>query len=352
MMQMVLPTSKQKGRENTMTHEMLTGSQVAALVRVQPFYKQLQAELRRNEGDIDPEHRKRGYSHFVDALPAMRVLRFLETAPEGVPENLAVAARVFSVWFEHDYDFLPEREHGFREYFNRHPLRFVCDRLAEVSSVATRDGEQQADAYLQLVQIVKTGGTLRWIAPEQLPTPVSYILTREHTTCGPVYFLRYVLERDDQGAILSTGDVDARLGYGDLGMALDHIHVLNRQSVQEAYQHLRQLVMLGSSIRVEELHVFSEHDRLLSFVVVGSDGERHDINVQASCIFEMPLEAVPGHPSVYALRVRDLEKQAGFALAEILSTRLSRRTDPMRSPSMQEHERSMQIQEGNRYDNT
>ena len=217
-----------------MTHETLTGSQVAALVRPQFFYKQLQAELRRNEGDIDPEHSKRGYSHFVEALPAMRVLRFLEAAPDGISESLVMAARVFAVWFEHDYDFLPEREHGFREYFKGRPLRFLFERLAEVSGAATRDGEQQADAYLQLVQVVETGDTLRWIAPERLPAPASYILKREQTLCGPVYFLRHVLERDDQGTVLFTEDVDARMGYRDLGLALEHIHDLNRQTVQEA----------------------------------------------------------------------------------------------------------------------
>ena len=217
-----------------MTHETLTGSQVAALVRPQPFYKQLVAELRHFEGDIDPQHSKRGYSHFIEALPAMRVLRFLEAAPDGVPENLAVAARVFAVWYEHDYDFQPGREHGFREYFKGHPLRFLFDRLAEVSGVATRDGEQQADAYLQLVQVVETGDTLRWIAPERLPAPASSILKREGTLCGPVYFLKRVLERDEQGTILSSEDVDDRMGYGDLGMALEHIHTLNTQAVQEA----------------------------------------------------------------------------------------------------------------------
>ena len=220
-----------------MTHETLTGSQVAALVRPQPFYKQLRAELRRNEGDIDPKHSKRGYSHFIEALPAMRVLRFLEAAPDGVPEGLAVAARVFAVWYEHDYDFLPGREHGFREYFKGRPLRFLFDRLAEVSRAATRDGEQQADAYLQLVHVVETCDTLRWVVPEQVPAPAAYVLMREQTTCGPVYFLRHVLERDGQDTILSTGDVDARMGYGDLGIALEHIQTLNTHTVQEGTRH-------------------------------------------------------------------------------------------------------------------
>jgi len=219
-----------------MTHDALTGSQVAALVRPQPFYKQLQAELRRNEGDIDPQHSKRGYSHFIEALPAMRVLRFLEAAPDGVPESLAVAARVFAVWYEHDYDFLPGREHGFREYFKGRPLRFLFDRLAEVSCAATRDGEQQADAYLHLVHVVETGDTLRWLAPERLPAPAASILKREGTLCGPIYFLSHVLERDEQDTILSTDDVDVHI-YGDLGMALEHLHTLNKQTVQEGTIH-------------------------------------------------------------------------------------------------------------------
>ena len=220
-----------------MTQDSLTGSQVAALVRPQPFYKQLLTELRRNEGDIDPKHSKRGYSHFIEALPAMRVLRFLEAAPDGVPESLAVAARVFAVWYEHDYDFLLGREHGFREYFKGRPLRFLFDRLAEVSRAATRDGEQQADAYLHLVRVVETGDTLRWIAPERLPAPASYVLKREGTLCGPVYFLSHVLERNEQGTILSSEGVDARMGYGDLGMALEHMHTLNTHTVQEGTRH-------------------------------------------------------------------------------------------------------------------
>lgn len=310
-----------------MVQETLTGSQVAALVRAQPFYKQLQAELRRNGGDIDPEHSKRGYSHFVEALPAMRVLRFPEAAPDGVPQSLAIAARVFAVWFEHDYDFLPGREHGFREYFNGRSLRLLFDRLAEVSGAATRDGEQQADAYLQLVQVVEIRDTLRWVAPGRLLAPASYILKREETLCGPVYFLRHVLERDDQGMILSTGDVDARRGYGDLGMALEHIRELNRHAVQEAYWQLRQLAPASSAIRVEELHTFGERDRQLSFVVVEPNGKQHEITLLASRIFEMPLEDVPGKPGMFALRARDLGKQACLALGDLLLTRLSRATN-------------------------
>jgi len=334
-----------------MTQDSLTGKQVAALVRLQPFYKELRAELRRNEGDIDPEHSKRGYSHFIEALPAMRVLRSLEAAPDGAPESLVVAARVFAVWYEHDYDFLPRREHGFREYFKGRPLRFLFDRLAEVSGAATRDGEQQADAYLQLVHVVETGDTLRWIAPERLPAPASYILKRDYPTDGPVHCIRHVLERDGQDTILSSEEVDAFMGYSDLSMtlmsqmpqapatvwrafrgyndlamALEHVRILNGHAVQEAYWHLHQLVTPESTIRVDELHVFGECDRLLTFVVVRPNGTQHDIDVVASRIFEMPLEEVPGKPGVFALRARDLGKQTGLTLGEILLLRLSRRT--------------------------
>ncbi|MGH2496533.1 MAG: hypothetical protein ACRDIV_17685 [Ktedonobacteraceae bacterium] len=99
---------------------------------------------------------------------------------------------------------------------------------------------------------------------------------------------------------------------------------------KEAYQQLRQLAHVGSIIQVGEPHTVGERDRLLSFAVVGPDEKLQNINILASRIFDMPLEEVPEHPGVYALRARDTGKQPGRSFVAILSFKLYRRPDAFR----------------------
>ena len=99
---------------------------------------------------------------------------------------------------------------------------------------------------------------------------------------------------------------------------------------KEAYQQLRLLALAGSIIQVSEPHIFGERDRLLSFAVVGPDEKLQDINAPLSRIFEMPLEEVPEHPEMCAVRARGTGKHPEGSFVATLSFKLYRRPDALR----------------------